>query len=151
LFNPTNKQHEFSKIFLISSLTKTNQMLVSPFKLSQEGSIGLTIGRLYEVLGIEADYFRIITDPEQSFCPNDPVLYGPEIFEIIDPFEPSFWVSETGGCGERYAYPDSWKQTGFFEDYHDGEEDVRKKFWQDIQLFYPFTWGKVFHDTWIII
>ena len=117
-------------------------MLVSPFRLPDEGGAGLTIGKCYEVLGIEADCYRILTDPYTPYFPNDPVLYEPDIFKIIDPNEPSFWVNSIGELGERYAYPLSWLRIGFFEDYHDNLQVVIEQFWGELQYYYPITWGQ---------
>ncbi|MFP4348224.1 MAG: hypothetical protein ACOC3W_00880 [Thermodesulfobacteriota bacterium] len=37
---------------------------------------------------------------------------------------------EFGEDGERYAYPRELNETGFFEDYFDGEEEAVSRFWQ---------------------
>jgi hypothetical protein len=37
--------------------------------------ISLTLGREYEVLGIEADDYRLLTDEKSIPFGNDPVLY----------------------------------------------------------------------------
>ncbi|MEM7082222.1 MAG: hypothetical protein AAF465_05770 [Pseudomonadota bacterium] len=87
-------------------------------------------GKEYEVIGIEADDFRIINNM------NEPCLYDPALFELIDEAEPNFWVSEIGEDGERYAYPTSWIQPGFFEDFHDGDEKVINRFWKECRTFY---------------
>lgn len=102
--------------------------------------LSLTIGREYEVLGIEGDWYRILRDPETLPFGNDPVLFEPECFEITDPTIPAFWVCSTGEDGEQYCYPPKWNQIGFFEDYHEGDEAVRKQFWEDLQRYYPETW-----------
>lgn len=102
--------------------------------------LSLTIGREYEVLGIAADYFRILNDPESKPYSNDPVLFDQECFEVTDATEPSFWVCSVGEDGERYCYPPEWNSIGFFEDYHDGVEEVRKQFWEDLRRYYPLTW-----------
>lgn len=118
-------------------------MLVSPYRLPEEGGFSLKLGQLYEVLGIEADYYRILTDPINPIFSNEPVLYEPDIFNIIDPIEPSFWVSELGETGERYAYPINWFKRNFFEDYHNDVETVKKQFWKDVEFYYPWTWNKI--------
>lgn len=79
--------------------------------------------QIYEVLGIEADFYRILNND------NEPCLYNPKDFEIIDPIEPSFWESKIGEDGERYAYPIEWNQSRFFESYHDRVASVVDKFW----------------------
>ena len=119
-------------------------MLVTPITTAASDGrvINLTIGRVYEVLGIEADDYRVLTDEDTPHCPNDPVLYEPECFKVIDDSEPAFWVEETGDDGERYAYPPSWSRTGFFEDFHDRVQSVRDQFWGDVRQFYPTTWDQ---------
>lgn len=117
-------------------------MLVTPIKtIAPDGrEVSLTLGRIYEVLGIEADDYRVLTDENTPHDPNDPVLYEPECFRIVDSTEPDFWKSERGDDGERYAYPKDWAKPGFFEDYHDGIQTVREQFWKDLREFYPRTW-----------
>lgn len=117
-------------------------MKIKPIKTKTSDGItlSLTIGKVYEVLGIEADDFRILNDPDSKPYGNDPVLFAPECFEVTDPSEPSFWTCSIGADGERYCYPPEWSSPGFFEDYHDGIEEVRKQFWEDLQRYYPLTW-----------
>ena len=117
-------------------------MLVTPIKTrAPDGRVvSLTVGRVYEVLGIEADNYRVLTDEDTPYDPNDPVLYEPECFKIVDETEPDFWINETGDDGERYAYPERWGRAGFFEDYHDRDQAVRDQFWSDLHKFYPRTW-----------
>ena len=93
----------------------------------------MTIGKTYEVIGIEADSYRIIDDE------FDPCLYKPSQFEILDSSEPDFWVSEIGEDKERYAYPFSWNKVSFFEDYHDGVQVVINQFWNDCGRLYGIT------------
>lgn len=109
-------------------------------KKSNGTVLPLTMGRKYEVLGIEADDFRILNDPDSKPYGNDPVLFDPEYFEVIDATEPSFWVCSVGVDGERYCYPPEWNCIGFFEDYHDGVKEVKKQFWEDLRRYYPLTW-----------
>jgi hypothetical protein len=91
----------------------------------------LTVGGEYEVLGIECDSLRLLTDDGQ------PVLFDPECFEVVDPAEPPFWVSVLGDEGERYAYPPGWGVPGFFEAWHDRVEVVREVFAQQLAAWYP--------------
>ena len=83
---------------------------------------GLTPGKVYDVIGIEADYYRILTDD------GEPVLYEPGFFLVVDASEPEEWVSTLGEEGERYAYPPELNTVGFFEDWHDGDEKARRIF-----------------------
>ena len=104
--------------------------------------VALTIGRVYEVLGIESDSYRVLTDESVAWDPNSPVLYEPECFRVLDASEPTFWISRLGEDGERYAYPEAWGRRGFFEDYHDGVEPVREQFWRELRELYPWTWAE---------
>lgn len=119
-------------------------MKVIPIKLkdSEGNSLSLTLEREYEVLGIEADLFRILDDPETKPYGDDPVLFEPDCFKVIDPTEPDFWVCEVGEDDERYCYPPEWSGIGFFEDYHDGMIEVGQVFWRLLKHYYPKTWNE---------
>jgi len=93
----------------------------------------MTIGNVYEVIGVEADYYRIIDDN------NEPFLYSPLQFKIIDPKQPDFWVTEKGEDGESYSYPFSWLKEGYFEDFHDNNKSVIKHFWSECERLYEIT------------
>ena len=96
----------------------------------EEPVSGLTLGREYEVIGIEADCYRIIDDE------RDPCLYEPECFTVTDPTEPAFWECTLGEDGERCCYPASWMRAGFFEDYHDRVRSVVSQFWHECEALY---------------
>ena len=91
----------------------------------------LAVGREYEVLGIECDSLRLLTDR------GEPVLFDPECFEVTDPSEPPFWVERFREEAERYAYPPGWGVPGFFEAWHDGVEVVRQLFAEQLAAWYP--------------
>ena len=95
----------------------------------------LTIGQDYEVLGIEADMYRILNDG------GEPVLFHPLLFHIIDPAEPSFWTCEIGEEGERYCYPAEWKGC-FFEGFFDRKETARETFAKVLQKYYPDSYRR---------
>ena len=61
----------------------------------------LSLGREYEVLGIEADWLRSLNDR------GEPVLFDPACFRVVDPSEPECWVSFVEDDA-RYAYPPEW-------------------------------------------
>ncbi|MFL6201220.1 MAG: hypothetical protein ACJ76J_18775 [Thermoanaerobaculia bacterium] len=84
----------------------------------------LTPDQPYVVLGIEADDLRILNDQGR------PYLYPHEIFSLVDPREPEDWVREIGPDNERYAYPPLLNQSGFFEDYFDGNPEAVATFWR---------------------
>lgn len=81
----------------------------------------VTPGEIYEVIGIEANAYRIIDDR------NDPVLFDPELFEVVDGVRPDDWV-EAWYDGEEYAYPAPFNEPGFWEDYHEHEPMARLAF-----------------------
>ncbi len=99
----------------------------------------LTVGRRYEVLGICADNYQVLDDDD------DPILFDPSGFRIIDDAEPEFWVNDWGDDGERYAHPEAWSRPGFFEDYHDRVRAVRDEFWDGVRELYPETWEERRH------
>ncbi len=91
----------------------------------------LTLGGEYEVLGIECDALRLLTDT------GEPVLFDADCFEVTDPAVPPFWVSLVGDEGERYAYPPGWGVPGFFEAWHDRVDVVREVFAAQLAAWYP--------------
>lgn len=84
----------------------------------------LTPGQQYVVIGIEADDLRILNDQGR------PYLYPARLFEVVDPREPSDWVTEFGEDGERYAYPPPLNLPGFFEDFFDDKREAIVTFWR---------------------
>ena len=106
--------------------------LVSTEDLENEVEIwSLTIGREYEVIGIEADQYRIVDDT------GLPHLFNPSNFEMVDSSEPSCWKSETGAEGERYCYPAEWNAPGFFEDFFDRKEETQQIFKATLSIYFP--------------
>ncbi len=95
----------------------------------------LTPDQPYVVIGIEANDLRILNDQGRPF------LYPRELFEVIDPHEPSDWVSEFGADGERYAYPPSLNAAGFFEDFFDDQRQAVAAFWQVVNQRLAVTVG----------
>lgn len=91
----------------------------------------LTVGKTYEVLGIEADGYRLLNDH------SDPVLFHPCSFQVIDPTEPEFWVCEIDEDGERYCEPKSWRDHNLLEAFHDGVKEAQQQFWEDVKTLYP--------------
>jgi hypothetical protein len=91
----------------------------------------LTLGGEYEVLGIEAGYYRLLNNK------GEPILYDSACFDVVDQAEPVFWKSEVGDDGERYAYPPGWGVAGFFETWHDQNIIVRMLFDEQLAFWYP--------------
>jgi hypothetical protein len=83
----------------------------------------LTVGQLYDVIGIEADDFRILNDARRPF------LYPPDLFSLVDAREPADWITEFGEDGERYSYLPDLNKPGFFEDFFDQQPKAVSTFW----------------------
>jgi len=84
----------------------------------------LTPGLSYVVIGIEADYFRILNNQGRPF------LYPSRLLKIVDPNRPDDWVTERGDEGEWYAYPPPLNACGFFEDFFDAKPKAVATFWR---------------------
>jgi hypothetical protein len=100
----------------------------------------LTIGKTYEVLAIFGENYLILNDAETKPYGNDPLLFHHSFFKIIDPTKPVFWQCKIDKDGDRYCCLPSWNSPGFFEDYHDGIDEVKKQFWEDLEKYFPTTW-----------
>ncbi len=83
-----------------------------------DSSTSLTPGRVYEVIGIEADDYRIQNDD------GEPYLYPSALFTVVEAQKPEDWIVEIGEDGETYAYPPELNTPGFFEDYFDNDPDA---------------------------
>lgn len=84
---------------------------------SESSHPALTAGNLYPVVGISHDLLRIINDF------GEPILYEPQIFDIIDHILHAEWVCHIaidvdGVC--YYLDPPGLEAPGFYEDYFDG-------------------------------
>lgn len=73
----------------------------------------LTADNVYRVIGISADYYRILNDLGR------PYLHPAKFFRVVDPTEPIDWQTSYGEDGERYSYPPGLGCPGFFEDFFD--------------------------------
>ena len=90
----------------------------------------LTIGKVYVVIGIEADSYRIVCND------GEPYLYEPEQFLLVEPQMPDFWCKEKGDDGELYAYPEPWFKCFFFEDYFDNVQGKKEIFLEVLKKYY---------------
>ena len=99
-------------------------------KLKQENGQypDLSPDQPYYVIGIEADDYRILNDF------GKPYLYPRDLFSLVDPREPKEWMTEFGEQGERYSYPPSMNEAGFFEDYFDGKKETVSLFWHIVNI-----------------
>ena len=100
-------------------------MIVQPKRRYQRHR-ALSPRRKYVVIGIEADYLRILDDSGQ------PCLYPPILFKVNDRTPGPDWVLEKGEEGEKYAYPPALGKPGFSQDYFDGKAAAVAIFWQII-------------------
>ena len=98
--------------------------MIVKLKKRKTGYRDLTFGQPYVVIGIEADELRILNDAGRPF------LYRPSLFSLVDPREPTDWVTEFGGDGERYSYPPPLNKSGFFEDFFDQKAKAVATFWR---------------------
>lgn len=83
----------------------------------------LTVGGVYEVIGIEADWYRLLDDFGR------PALFAPALFEVVDPARPTGWIVRQED-GAEYAYAPELAAPGFFEDYHDRKPEAVRAFYQ---------------------
>ena len=106
-------------------------MTVKFKRYSEYQGNNLTINKIYTVLGIENNYYRLLGNN------YDPCLYNVNQFDIIDTTEEIFWIIEYDEDNNKYAYPLSWNEAGFFEDYHDDVQNIVKQFWSEYNIYYP--------------
>jgi hypothetical protein len=78
--------------------------------------------RIYEVIGISCDHYRVINDI------GEPVLYPNYLFEVIDDSLPKSWVKSEFTDGEYYIDPPELCGQGFYEDYFDGVPEAKAIF-----------------------
>ncbi len=83
----------------------------------------LTIGKVYDVIAVEGEYYRIIDDD------HEPILYNRKLFEVVDSNIPPDWV-ETIFDDEIFIEPLDTLKPGFYEDYFDGVPDVVQRYQQ---------------------
>ncbi|WP_163832156.1 hypothetical protein [Spartinivicinus ruber] len=83
---------------------------------------GLTSNRIYNVLGMDHDSYRILADD------GEPYMYPKELFEVIDDNIPSNWVRREFEDGEYYLDPPELSELYFYEDYFDGVPSVVERF-----------------------
>ena len=118
---------------MVNSVVIRNRMKVRYLRKGEYQGPDMTVGKVYVVIGIEANDYRIIDDTQM------PYLYNPNQFEVVESERPNFWVTEYGEENEEYSYPFSWNAPGFFEDFHDGINEVINQFWTECEALYGIT------------
>lgn len=82
---------------------------------------GLSVGTIYDVVGLDSQNFRVIDDRDEPF------LYPKALFDVVDPSIPDGWITETKD-DEYYVDPPEFAEPGFYEDYFDRVEAAVEKF-----------------------
>ena|ERR1700690_279817 len=80
--------------------------------------------KIYEVIGIDYDSYRIIDEI------GEPILYPKYLFDIIDPSIPESWIREEHETDHYYIDPPELSAPGFYEDYFDKDAKARAIFEQ---------------------
>jgi hypothetical protein len=94
----------------------------------------LTPDKLYEVIGLDDTYFRVINDR------GEPTLFSREEFEVIDDAIPSDWIWRREADGTYYADPPGLDEPGFYEDFFDKKYYAIDRFSQYLQR-QGITWA----------
>ncbi len=99
----------------------------------------LSLNREYRVLAIEADSYRLLSGDE-------PCLYEPVFFAIIDPTEPEDWREEFGDEGERYTRPVAF-ESHTWEAYFDHDAAARRMVGAYLDRCAPCFWEVAPHEN----
>jgi hypothetical protein len=76
--------------------------------------------KVYEVIGITDEYFRIVDEA------SEPILYPKYLFDIIDPIIPQSWVRKDYPDDEYFIDPPELSGPDFdYEDYFDGKPEAK--------------------------
>lgn len=102
--------------------------------------VWITKGNIYPVLGIDAEFYRIIDDQKE------PILYRKENFDIVDSAIPDHWVKIEYPDGDYYIDPLEFSEPGFYEDYFDGLPQVVKIYERYLTLTGLKDYIKPSHD-----
>ena len=90
--------------------------------------LSLTVGVIYPVLGIDDENYRVVNDL------LEPVLYGKDIFDVVESTVPGDWINRKYEDGEYHFYPPDFSEVGFFEDYFDGFAPAIEKYNRYLKL-----------------
>ena len=83
---------------------------------------GLSPNRVYPVIGIECEYYRILGDD------NSPILYPKCLFTMVDASVPDSWIRWEPSAEECFVRPPEMSERGFWERYFDGDPEAIAKF-----------------------
>lgn len=78
-------------------------------------------GETYLVVGIERGRLRVVGRFRRPF------LYPRDLFEVVDDWIPEDWVTESATAGEETLGPAPFLEVGFYEDFFDGDKQVKAK------------------------
>jgi hypothetical protein len=89
---------------------------------AKEKLFGLTVGKEYEVIGLDDQYYRVLDDS------GEPVLFPHTAFVVLDEQVPPDWVWQRYAEGDFYANPPELQGPGFYEDYFDHKRYAQEAF-----------------------
>jgi len=78
----------------------------------------LTPGKMYALVGISQDSFRVLNDNEE------PVIYPKNMFDEIDLVIPGDWIWQRYSEDEYCVNPPELASPGFFEDWFDHKSEA---------------------------
>jgi hypothetical protein len=89
------------------------------------------VGGIYPVFAVEVDHgqawFRMLGEEQGT-----PVLFEPEMFEIVSPIIPPHWVIATTGSGSFDLAPEPWTHKEFWERYSNREPEAVASFEREL-------------------
>lgn len=106
-------------------------MKIKLIKHSNEFIDDRIIGTVYEVLAIEHNYYRLLTN-DGLLC-----MSHKELFEVVDFSEPDFWIEQCYDGKYIYKHPNQWNIEYFFEKFHERNvEEIRFLFYKVCKELY---------------
>jgi hypothetical protein len=97
---------------------------VHDHSLDEFDNQGLKPGKVYEVIGIDDEHYRIVDEG------GEPILYPKYLFDVIDPTIPESWVRKDYPDDEYFIDPPELSHRGFYEDYFDRKPEATAIFEQ---------------------
>jgi hypothetical protein len=91
--------------------------------LDEFNNQNLEPNKVYEVIGITGEYFRVINEA------SEPILYPKYLFYVIDPTIPGSWIRKDYPDDEYFIDPPELSGSNFdYEDYFDGKPEAKTIF-----------------------